>query len=148
MDRRWREASSPTCSRGVVGAAWDALLVCVCGAPTQPPCPPRYGTLMLNTEGMTEQGVQRKATCQALFRKLLYLTEHEPLVRADSAAAAMTDLRKASAAARVAVRWGVRGVEGGQQALQARLQVACWMTPVERFAWVVDADFRRDGGGH
>ena len=29
---------------------------------------------------MTSAGVERKATCQALFRKILYLTEHEPLL--------------------------------------------------------------------
>jgi hypothetical protein len=29
---------------------------------------------MLNTEGMTPDGIERKATCQNLFRKLLFLT--------------------------------------------------------------------------
>jgi hypothetical protein len=37
-------------------------------------CLLRYGTLMLNTEGMTPEGIERKATCQNLFRKLLFLT--------------------------------------------------------------------------
>lgn len=39
-----------------------------------------YGTLMLNTEGMSAGGVERKATCQNLFRKLLYLTEFPMLL--------------------------------------------------------------------
>ncbi len=30
----------------------------------------KYGTLMLNTEGLTLAGAQRKATCTALFRKV------------------------------------------------------------------------------
>eukprot|EP00775_Hariotina_reticulata_P006447 gene6447-6676_t len=53
----------------------------------------KYGTLMLNVDGMTAEGLERKATCQALFRKLLYLTEHEPLVAAGSEAFRATDLR-------------------------------------------------------
>ncbi|KXZ52969.1 hypothetical protein GPECTOR_8g341 [Gonium pectorale] len=40
----------------------------------------KYGTLMLNTEGLTLSGAQRKATCTALFRKVLYLAECERLV--------------------------------------------------------------------
>ncbi|GLC45907.1 hypothetical protein PLESTF_000711100 [Pleodorina starrii] len=42
----------------------------------------KYGTLMLNTEGLTLAGAQRKATCTALFRKVLYLAECERLVGA------------------------------------------------------------------
>jgi hypothetical protein len=61
----------------------------------------KYGTLMLNIDGMTAEGVERKATCQALFRKLLYLTEHEPLVAAGSEAFVTTDLRLVRAAAAV-----------------------------------------------
>lgn len=48
---------------------------------------------MLNTEGMSAAGLQRKATCQALFSKMLYLTEHEPLVAQGSDAFQATDLR-------------------------------------------------------
>lgn len=40
----------------------------------------KYGTLMLNTEGMTLEGVQRKSTCKNLLRKLLYLTENAMLL--------------------------------------------------------------------
>lgn len=53
----------------------------------------KYGTMMLNTEGMTPEGVERKATCSALFSKLLYLTEHEPLIAQGSDAFAVADLR-------------------------------------------------------
>lgn len=53
----------------------------------------KYGTLMLNTDGMTAEGLERKATCRALFSKLLYLTEHEPLVAPGSDAFNQTDLR-------------------------------------------------------
>jgi len=54
----------------------------------------KYGTLMLNTEGMTAAGIERKASCQALFRKMLYLTEYEPLLAPGSDAAAKVDLRE------------------------------------------------------
>ncbi|MEW5317099.1 MAG: hypothetical protein WDW38_008427 [Sanguina aurantia] len=61
----------------------------------------KYGTLMLNTEGMTLEGVQRKSTCKNLLRKLLYLTESATLLpQRDAAAgsseaeAAVVDLRK------------------------------------------------------
>jgi hypothetical protein len=53
----------------------------------------KYGTLLLNTEGMTSEGVERKATCQALVKKLLYLTEYQPLVAEGSEAFKTTDLR-------------------------------------------------------
>eukprot|EP00878_Enallax_costatus_P021999 GHUV01023321.1.p1 GENE.GHUV01023321.1~~GHUV01023321.1.p1 ORF type:complete len:134 (+),score=37.91 GHUV01023321.1:126-527(+) len=53
----------------------------------------KYGTLMLNTDGMTAEGIERKATCRALFSKLLYLTEYEPLVAQGSEAFKTTDLR-------------------------------------------------------
>jgi hypothetical protein len=33
----------------------------------------KYGNVMLETEGMTKAGIERKATCRALFSKLLYL---------------------------------------------------------------------------
>ena len=33
----------------------------------------KYGTVMLNTAGMTAAGIERKATARALFSKLLYL---------------------------------------------------------------------------
>lgn len=104
----------------------------------------KYGTLMLNTEGMTPEGVERKAACRcacsgvcgacearrgglaaavatgcaarttsrvapaaspptthhpahrALFSKLLFLTEHEPLVAAGSEAFRVADLRTVS----------------------------------------------------
>lgn len=33
----------------------------------------KYGNVMLDVKGMTKAGIERKATCQALFAKLLYL---------------------------------------------------------------------------
>ncbi len=33
----------------------------------------KYGNVMLDVKGMTKAGVERKATCRALFSKLLYL---------------------------------------------------------------------------
>ena len=33
----------------------------------------QYGNVMLEVRGMTKAGVERKATCRALFSKLLYL---------------------------------------------------------------------------
>jgi hypothetical protein len=40
----------------------------------------KYGNVMLDTEGMTKAGIERKATCRALFSKLLYLVESEALL--------------------------------------------------------------------
>lgn len=40
----------------------------------------KYGIVMLETEGMTKGGIERKATCRALFSKLLYLAESEELL--------------------------------------------------------------------
>jgi len=54
----------------------------------------KYGTLMVNTEGMTAAGIERKATCRNLFRKLLYLTETDKLVKQGGEEAARVDLRK------------------------------------------------------
>eukprot|EP00210_Caulerpa_lentillifera_P001951 g1872.t1 len=54
----------------------------------------KYGTLMLNTAGMTSAGVERKATCQALFSKILYLTEHEAMLTPESEAAKIVDLKE------------------------------------------------------
>lgn len=54
----------------------------------------QYGTLMLNTDGFTTSGLERKATCKALFQKMLYLTECDQLVAQSSEAATRVDLRK------------------------------------------------------
>lgn len=44
---------------------------------------------------LAPQGAERKATCTALFRKLLYLTESSALVgSAGSASAQVADMRK------------------------------------------------------
>lgn len=40
------------------------------------------------------QGIERKATCQALFRKMLYLTECHLLIEHGSPAAEVADLHK------------------------------------------------------
>lgn len=37
----------------------------------------KYGNLMLQLDGLSERGLQRKATCRALFSKVLYLIEQE-----------------------------------------------------------------------
>ena len=42
----------------------------------------KYGNVMLETEGMTKAGIERKATCRALFSKLLYLAGEWPAVYA------------------------------------------------------------------
>lgn len=52
-----------------------------------------YGTLMLNTEGFTTVGLERRTACKALFQKLLYLSECERLVAQGSEAAKGIDLR-------------------------------------------------------
>ncbi|CAK0783201.1 hypothetical protein CVIRNUC_006400 [Coccomyxa viridis] len=47
----------------------------------------KYGNVMLETEGMTKAGIERKATCRALFSKLLYLAESEKILAQDGPAA-------------------------------------------------------------
>eukprot|EP00803_Ostreobium_quekettii_P003706 evm.model.scf_4588.1 EVM.evm.TU.scf_4588.1 scf_4588:492-2081(+) len=54
----------------------------------------KFGTLMLNTEGMSTQGIERKAAGRALFSKMLYLTECPQLLDTDSKAARAADLRE------------------------------------------------------
>ena len=51
----------------------------------------QFGNVMLETEGMTKAGIERKATARSLFSKLQYLTEVEDLMGAE--AAATVDLR-------------------------------------------------------
>lgn len=55
----------------------------------------KYGSVMLNTQGMTSAGVERKATARALFSKLLYLAEYEQLIPPFSAAAEKASMREA-----------------------------------------------------
>lgn len=45
------------------------------------------GPVVMNTEGMTEKGIKRKAAVQALFSKLLYLSELEEFVTSDNRSA-------------------------------------------------------------
>ena len=42
----------------------------------------KYGNVMLETKGMTKAGIERKATCRALFSKLLYLAGKQPAAHA------------------------------------------------------------------
>lgn len=51
----------------------------------------KYGNVMLDTEGMSPAGIERKATSRALFSKLLFLTESEQLLSPEAAKA--VDLR-------------------------------------------------------
>lgn len=43
----------------------------------------KYGTVMLDTSGMSPAGVERKATSRALFSKMLYLVECDDVLDAD-----------------------------------------------------------------
>ncbi|KAG0591613.1 hypothetical protein KC19_1G188200 [Ceratodon purpureus] len=45
------------------------------------------GPVIMNTEGFTEKGIKRKAAVQALFSKLLYLSELEEFVTSDNRSA-------------------------------------------------------------
>ncbi|BDA47494.1 hypothetical protein COCOBI_10-3420 [Coccomyxa sp. Obi] len=47
----------------------------------------KYGNVMLETAGMTKAGIERKATCRALFSKILYLAESEKILDQNSEAA-------------------------------------------------------------
>ncbi|KAG1677753.1 hypothetical protein FOA52_001065 [Chlamydomonas sp. UWO 241] len=55
----------------------------------------KYGPLMLNAQeaGFSASSLERKATCKALFQKLLYLSECEQLVAQGSEAAGRINLR-------------------------------------------------------
>lgn len=70
----------------------------------------KYGNVMLETEGMTKAGVERKATCRALFSKLLYLAECEEM------------LPQSGEAARSAVG-GLRDVFGATEDDIAKLRI-------------------------
>jgi len=52
----------------------------------------RYGTVMLETAGMTAAGIERKAAARALFSKVLYLAECEEVLGQASGAAAGLDI--------------------------------------------------------
>lgn len=51
----------------------------------------KFGNVMLDTTGMSNAGIERKATARALFSKLLYIVECESILSAESAAT--VDLR-------------------------------------------------------
>lgn len=44
----------------------------------------KYGTIMLDTSGMSPAGIERKATSRALFSKLLYLVECDDVLNGES----------------------------------------------------------------
>ncbi|KAK9841995.1 hypothetical protein WJX81_003170 [Elliptochloris bilobata] len=50
----------------------------------------KYGNVMLDVAGMTKAGIERKATCRALFSKLLYLAESERLLPQDGEARSLS----------------------------------------------------------
>lgn len=52
----------------------------------------KYGNIMLDTAGMSKAGVERKATCRALFSKMLYLAECEELLKQGAEAEAKADV--------------------------------------------------------
>lgn len=53
----------------------------------------KYGNVMLDVKGMTKAGVERKATCRALFSKLLYLAGKVTALHSTSmASVSMTQL--------------------------------------------------------
>lgn len=52
----------------------------------------KYGNVMLDVKGMTKSGVERKATCRALFSKLLYLAEYDRLLPQDTELAQKTNV--------------------------------------------------------
>jgi hypothetical protein len=54
----------------------------------------KYGGLMLNTAGMTAEGVERKATSHALFQKLLFLAECDAMLAPGTEAAESVNLRE------------------------------------------------------
>ncbi|EIE23581.1 hypothetical protein COCSUDRAFT_47354 [Coccomyxa subellipsoidea C-169] len=47
----------------------------------------KYGNVMLEVAGMTKAGIERKATCRALFSKILFLAESEKILDQESEAA-------------------------------------------------------------
>ena len=54
----------------------------------------QYGNVMLDVAGMSKAGIERKATCRALFSKLLFLSEAEELFvdQSPGSAAAALDI--------------------------------------------------------
>eukprot|EP00884_Botryococcus_braunii_P015534 jgi/Botrbrau1/2664/Bobra.0203s0013.2 len=52
----------------------------------------KYGNVMLDVDGMSKAGIDRKATCRSLFSKILYLAEYEQLLPQESDAAKGLDI--------------------------------------------------------
>ena len=53
----------------------------------------KYGTIMLDTSGMSPAGIERKATSRALFSKMLYLVECDDLLMPGGESRDTVDLR-------------------------------------------------------
>ena len=54
--------------------------------------PLQYGNVMLDVAGMSKSGIERKATCRALFSKLLFLSEAEELFLDGQKGPALADI--------------------------------------------------------
>jgi hypothetical protein len=54
----------------------------------------QYGTVMLDTSGLSQAGIERKATSRALFSKMMYLVECEDLLGVDFDRKQAVDLRE------------------------------------------------------
>ena len=52
----------------------------------------QYGNVMLDVAGMSKSGIERKATCRALFSKLLFLSEAEELFLDGQKGPALADI--------------------------------------------------------
>lgn len=52
--------------------------------------------MLRNTEGLSSSGIERKATCKALFSKMLYLADYEPLLNQESEVKETVNLREVS----------------------------------------------------
>ncbi|KAK9812867.1 hypothetical protein WJX72_004910 [[Myrmecia] bisecta] len=53
----------------------------------------KYGNVMLDVEGMTKAGIERKATSRALFSKMLYLSECDKLLAQETPTAKSISIR-------------------------------------------------------
>lgn len=60
-------------SKAILSSSWAFLQVAEALRERAQRIYEKYGNVMLETEGMTKAGIERKATCRALFSKLLYL---------------------------------------------------------------------------
>lgn len=72
---------------------------------------------------MTSSGVERKATCRALFSKILYLTEHQPLLDQESEARQDLSLQEVNTEIMFETELAVTQIFGATEEDESKLRI-------------------------